>query len=403
MNMKILLLNDYGTPTGGAEHQILALREGLRERGHEARLFASRAKYVAGESVADYHCYGTSSRLQPLIMAVNPSAYWNLRRVMTAFRPDVVHVNMFMWQLSPLILPLLRDIPSVHHVQMYNAICPRGTKMLPDGSACRSLAGSACRSSGCFSWRAWLPMMLQMKLWRRWRKAFNSVVAVSEAVRERMAADGIEADRVIWNGIPPQRFRETALAHIPTAVFAGRLVKEKGVDVLLRAFAKTLRQVPQARLLLAGEGAERDSAIYLISHLGIEPSVTLTGHVDRVELERRFTGAWVQAVPGRWEEPFGLVTAEAMMRGTAVVASASGAQTELVSDRCSGFLVPPGDVDALSGALTQLLSNRELAGRMGLAGREISFRNFTESASVDKFLELYESLLKNRQKSNGNG
>src|SRR3954471_4377221 len=103
--MKILLVHDYAMPVGGAEIRTLALRSALRRRGHDARLLASSAGLKPGQSQADYLCFGTLSRYRTLVQTLNPSAAWRLRRVLAEFRPDVVHVRMFLTQLSPLILP----------------------------------------------------------------------------------------------------------------------------------------------------------------------------------------------------------------------------------------------------------------------------------------------------------
>ncbi len=108
--MKILLVNDYGGATGGAEIQMLTLRRLLRDRGHDARLFSSSAELVTQSPIlADYTCYGTTSRAQVVSQVLNISAYKSLRQALQDFQPDVVHVRMFLWQLSPLILPLLKS------------------------------------------------------------------------------------------------------------------------------------------------------------------------------------------------------------------------------------------------------------------------------------------------------
>ncbi len=103
--MKILLVNDYATPTGGAELLTLVLRDGLRQRGHDARIFSSSARPSAGDNHADYECFGTTSRFRTLLQTVNPWAFWQLRQILTEFKPDVVHVTIFLTQLSPFILP----------------------------------------------------------------------------------------------------------------------------------------------------------------------------------------------------------------------------------------------------------------------------------------------------------
>ncbi len=389
--MKILLVNDYATPTGGAELLMLGLREGLRERGHDTRLFASSARPGGGKSLADYECFGTTSRFCTLLQMVNPWAFWRLRQVLAAFRPDVVHVGMFLTQLSPLILPLLRDVPSLYQVHWYRPVCPLGTKTLPDGTACRVPAGAVCYRNRCLPLRRWVPRMLQMRLWRRWRQVFSLIAANSEAVKRLLLAEGFGPVEVLWPGIPMQPMRPP-LSPPPTVAFAGRLVRQKGAEVLVRAFAKVVARIPEARLLLVGDGPERQHLQSLIHDLRLSASVSLRGYLPRSEMERHLTGAWVQVVPSQFAEAFGLVAVEAMMRGTAVVASASGGLTEVVKDGQSGFLVPPGKADALAEALIVVLRDRELAEQMGKTGREVALACFREETYIDRFVQCYQAL-----------
>jgi glycosyltransferase involved in cell wall biosynthesis len=109
-------------------------------------------------------------------------------------------------------------------------------------------------------------------------------------------------------------------------------------------------------------------------------------------LEQHFNTAWVQAAPSRWEEPFGNVATEAMMRGTAVVASAFGGLAEIVRNGETGFLVPPGEAAALAQALLRLVSDREAAERMGQAGRVVALTTFSQERVVERFVELYHRI-----------
>lgn len=390
--MKVLLIHDYATPIGGAELMMLALREALRQRGHDARLFATSAGTQETSSLADYACFGTTSRYRTLLQSANPLAFWKLRQVLHDFQPDVVHVRIFLTQLSPLILPLLRPFPSLYHLAWYRPICPLGTKLLPSGKSCRDPFGIACYRHRCLSVWDWLPLMLQMKLWQHWRDVFDLIVANSDAVKQQLMAAGIDPIEVVWNGVPVRPARPV-LTSVPTVAFAGRLVAEKGVDILLAAFARVVQHIPDAQLLIAGEGEERDRILDLIQTFNLDQNVTLLGQVSRLELEQHFAGAWVQVVPSRWAEPFGIVAAEAMMRGTSVIASRAGGLAEIVQPGRTGFLVPPSEVEPLTEALLRVLQNQELAEQMGQAGREIALSRFSEAAFVDRFVELYHQLL----------
>jgi glycosyltransferase involved in cell wall biosynthesis len=390
--MKILLLHDYGTSTGGAELQILSLRQGLRNRGHDVRLFASQAMPVEGYAhQADYTCFGTTSKVQVITQTANISAYWQLRTVLREFQPDVVHIRMFLWQLSPLILPLLQPIPCVYQTAVYKAICPVGTKVLPDGSPCQFSPGLVCLSSGCLTPQSWAALMVQHQLWQRWKGAIDQIVALSHGMKQELEQAGLSPVDVIYNGVPVRSPRPP-LTQPPTVAYAGRLVPEKGVDVLLKAFAIAHTQVPEAQLMIAGQGSAEGDLRQLAEGLGIADRVRWLGHRPRTEMEDLFNQAWVQVVPSQWAEPFGNVTTEAMMRGTAVIASAVGAQPEIVQPGKTGFLIPPGEVDALAECLTKVLLHQDLAEAMGAAGRERALAHFSEERRNEQFLALYQRL-----------
>ncbi|MEW6143676.1 MAG: glycosyltransferase family 4 protein [Thermodesulfobacteriota bacterium] len=389
--MKILLVNDYGIPLGGAEIQMLRLRQVLRERGHDARLFTSSVKNGYMNNEADYTCPGTASPFRTLLQTFNPWAYLSLRKVIREFRPDIIHVKIFLTQLSPLILPLLKNIPSLYHVAWYRPVCPTGTKLLPDGSLCTVRAGMPCYRNGCLPVRDWAPLMVQLKLFGQWRSSFNAILANSESVRDTLLQNGIGGVEVLHYGMPSKPDR-ASLDERPTVSFAGRLVREKGVDVLLRAFAKTAGMVPSARLLIAGEGPEREKIKLMISDLRLASKVTLLGRLPNPKIDEAFNSAWVQAVPSLWAEPFGITAVEAAMRGTAVVASGSGGLREIVEDGKSGFLVPPGDVDALAEKLLLLLKDKDLSASLGREGRIRAESRFGEQTFLNKLLDIYERL-----------
>ncbi len=392
--MKILLVNDYGGATGGAELQMLALRRQLRDRGHDARLFASSAPMVAGSpNLADYYCYGTHRPWQAMSQVVNLSAYWALRQALREFQPDVVHVRMFLWQLSPLILPLLKAYPCLYQTAVYKAICPVGTHLLPNGQACRFEPGKACLQQGCLTPQSWIWMMGQRSLWQRWQGAFDRIVALSHGMKRELEQAGLSAVSVIYNGVP-ERSQRGPLVSLPTVGYAGRFSAEKGVETLLEAFSEVLKQVPSAQLVLAGAGPTQAALEELSKRLKISDRITWLGHISRTELEKQFESLWVQVVPSLWAEPFGNVTTEAMMRGTAVVASNVGAQPEIVGHKTVGTLVPPGDAKALAAALTPILQQRSVAERMGTAGHQRAITEFSEAICTENFLSLYRRLQK---------
>jgi glycosyltransferase involved in cell wall biosynthesis len=389
--VKILLIHDYPELTGGAEVQLATFQQVLRRRGHDVRLFASTARSGGPPADVAYACRGTTSRFRTLLQTANLSAFTELRDVVRSFRPDVAHLKMFLTQLSPLILPALRTVPTVYYASWLRPICPTGLKKLPTGARCSSRTGTACLTQGCLALFDWAPLMAQMALWKYLRDHVE-IVSNSQATRSRLVADGLKSDHVIMPGVP-QKPEPAPLAEHPTIVATARLVPEKGLHILLDAFAILGREMPDARLLIAGDGPKRETLAGRAEQLGVASRVRFCGRLSHKEMDRAFAGAWVQAVPSICEEGCGIAAIEGMMRGTAVVASAIGGLREVVQHESTGLLVPHGDPAGLATALRRMLGDRDLTERYGAAARTYARAHFSEDANADAFLALYDRLI----------
>lgn len=388
--MRILILNDLGTPTGGAELMSASLRDSLRERGHEAILMTSTAGMSKHGSIADETCYGSPSAFGTVLKTASPLAAWKVRKVIRRFKPDIVHVRMFMTQLSPAILPLLKNIPSIYHAVSHEMICPTVNNVLPDGSECKEQAGRACRQ--CLSPQAWTLAMAQRKLFKRWMGAFDAIVANSEGLREQLESNGFENVKMIFNGVPSQPERPP-LSNPPTVTYAGRLTSEKGPQPLVKAMAQVVNRIPNAQLIVAGDGPQSDMLRLLADELGIAESITWLGWIPRDDMGKALESGWVHVVPSLARETFGLTCAEAMLRGSPVVAANHGGLADQVLDGKTGFLTPPGDVAAMAEAIQLLLLDQKRCEEMGRAARSRALDQFTITRCVDQFESLYEQML----------
>lgn len=199
-------------------------------------------------------------------------------------------------------------------------------------------------------------------------------LAVSEAIRRRAIAYGIPetAVRVQYLGVDTERFSPGPIA-VPERpkriLFVGRLVEKKGATYLLAAFAQVLKAVPEARLLIIGDGPERAALMAQASVHG--EAVTFAGAQPSHVVRAAFDTARVCCLPSiraRNGDAEGLpiVVMESQACGVPVVASAEGAQ-EAVRHGETGFLFPEKDVVALAAHLIDLLRDDALAGRMSAA------------------------------------
>ena len=173
-------------------------------------------------------------------------------------------------------------------------------------------------------------------------RAPDGLVTVSEAMRRDWAAAGVSGVEVIRNGVPdfdpgtPERTR--------TALIAGRISPEKGIEDALAA--ARLAGLP---LEIVGDVYDAPYHAARLGHLEITPALS------RPELWRRLAAVAVCVLPVQWEEPFGLVAAEAQVMGCPVAGYRRGALPEVVEEGVGGYLAEPGDIDGLARAIRACL------------------------------------------------
>ena len=176
-----------------------------------------------------------------------------------------------------------------------------------------------------------------------------------------------------------------------TIGYLGRLVPEKGVDLLVRACATLPANV---RLRIAGKGPMRDALGSLAVQAGIGERVRITDAVPYADVPAFLRGLDILALPSRpstiWMEQFGRVLIEAMACGVPVVASASGEIPAVLAD--GGLLVPPGDAEALGAALRMLAASADRRTQIGNAGRIRALAVFDAHAVARRFLETLSLL-----------
>ena len=390
---RVLIVHDYQGVAGGAEIFVQDLRQALLARGIDARILASTARASHPDHAADFTFPGTTGPARAIPEMINPGAVAALQRALRTFDPDVVHLSMFLTQASPAILPLLRRRPTLWWANEYRSICPTGTRLLPDRRRCAHEPGRVCAREGCLSMRGLVPRAVQLTLLRRWGSAIDRTLTPSRAMADEFEARGWSVDAVLPHWVPAPSVQR-ALSPTPVVAFAGRLDVTKGVDVLLPAFAGAIKGMPEARLLVLGDGPGGPTAHSLARELGIEGRTEFAGASTREEVQRRLAAAWVQCVPSIWKEPFGLVVIEAQRRGTPVLASAVGAFPELIQEGETGFLVPPDDPGALEGALLRMLGGGVDLAALGDAGRRRADARYSEEAVMPDLLDHYASIIR---------
>ena len=240
---------------------------------------------------------------------------------------------------------------TVYYVHDHEPICPRSYAYTP-------LKHNCTRSGGlwpcifcaplCRNWKNALSRVLSQGRRKRAMAGFRKLVVISEFMKGRLVANGIPAEKIEVKP-PVIRTGETGAEDVTSGrtidlLFAGQLIRGKGVQLLLEAMA---RMKTPRMLDIVGTGNMEPKLKALAAQLGIAGRVRFNGFQSNPQDWMR--AAKCVVVPSFWQEPYGLVAAEAVALGRPVVAFAVGGLPEACGGKAT--LVPPGDIAALADAL----------------------------------------------------
>lgn len=378
--MKICLVNSFYPPwIGGAERYVSSLSRELVKRGNDVTVYCSGRPLSAGESLED----GVRIRRMSTPMLWYGTPLVVFPRNFFSEKYDVIHANfpspftasMSAWNSE------LRSIPSV--LTWHN-----------DLPAVTAGAGVLVKLHASLS-------LIYLNQFRR-------IIATTQIYAQRSVSLRRYADKVVVipNGVDTGRFRpdvsgdrireEYGLQGLKVVLFVGALTQwhaYKGLDVLLKAFRIARGSLPEAKLLIVGDGEMRGAYQKMTKELGIEDSVIFAGRADDATLPLYYGAADVLVLPSKdSSEGFGLVLLEAMSSGKAVIGSLVGGIPEVITDEENGLLVEPLDPAELSKAIVRLCTDDSERTRMGASGRR-----FAESrdwrAVAEKVETLYETLV----------
>jgi glycosyltransferase involved in cell wall biosynthesis len=226
---------------------------------------------------------------------------------------------------------------------------------------------------------------------------YDRVICVSEAVRQGLLGAKVPAQRlvVIPDFVDCRWFRPEAVEKPVGApgrriVAVGRLTREKGHAVLLRAMARVVQMIGEARLSICGQGPEEERLRRQAAEAGIAERVEFAGFV--ADVRPALAAAEVVVMPSL-SEGLGVAALEGMAMAKPVVATDAGGLPESVVDGETGVVVPAGEAEALAEAMVALLADPDRAQRMGRAGRGRALAHYDRGPIVDRVLALYHQVM----------
>jgi glycosyltransferase involved in cell wall biosynthesis len=319
----------------------------------------------------------------------------NIGRLITEWRPDVAHIhNIHAHITTSIIAPLRRaGVPIVWTLHDFKLVCPNSSFLSGDEICERCLPNRfhhvvlrRCKKGSLGASLLAMATAVYDRL-TRLPTRIDRFIAPSNFLKDKLVEGGFEPERIIClpNFVDVESYRSSPAKDY--FLYFGRLLYEKGLDLLIRAAAGLGR----GSLHILGDGPVRRELEELASEVGGE-NIVFLGHRSGEELRRILSEAQFVVLPSRWYENLPFSIMEAFASGKAVVASDLGGIPEMVEDGVNGYLFPPGDIDDLAARLASLLDDAPLAEEMGRRGREKAMRLYTAEHHYARIMEIYREI-----------
>jgi glycosyltransferase involved in cell wall biosynthesis len=385
----------------GAEHEILepCLDNVAREPIDGGRVRVLEVMATGTNGGAQEHVHSLVTRLNPEcydVRVVSLSHGSSVRRLQRAgIDVTVIDEPDDRRAVRELADSVASFAPEIIHNHMYRAevIGTRAALLLGEKGCKRPAIISTVHSSRirCVDDRQTIRQLTPL---------MDRLIVVSRAIEEKVREEGRVGAPVslIYNGVDLQRYNHQqpcCTLHdeygipedAPIVGVVARLETEKGHRTLIDAWPEVLAAVPNAWLLVVGEGSERDSLEAEAASLGLSERVVFTGRREDVPA---VTAALDVAVLPSYREAQGLSVLEAMALSRPVVASNVGGIPEMIEDGVTGLLVPPNDCDALAAALIKLLTHHPYADMIARRGHDLVHERFCVELMVNSIESIYD-------------
>jgi glycosyltransferase involved in cell wall biosynthesis len=387
--MNVLVVHNRYAFAGGEDEACATEIELLRRFGHQVTTYTQ-----------DNRTIGRSQRFSAGVRAVwSGQDYRAIRQLIAQHRIELVSVHNFFPLVSPSAYYAAHaaSIPVVQTLHNYRLLCPAAT-FLRDGKICEDCLGKAapwpavihrCYRDSVIQTASVAGMIVSHKVMGTWRKAVDRYIALTPFMREKFIAGGFPAERIV---VKPNSVADTGVGsgHADHFFFAGRLTAEKGIHVLLAAWAMTHTR---RRLRIAGTGPDEMNLRACTTHLA---NVEFLGQISGERMRAEIGAAAAVVFPSIWYEGLSRVVTEAFAKGTPVIASALDPISSIVKDGETGVLFGVGDAAGLAAKLDAFPSPGTELARLR-AGARMEYEScYADEVVYARLMEIYKAALGDR-------
>ena len=347
----------------GGQNQVLTTVMGLRTLGHRTMLVAHSEGELRQRAAEGLDLVPLAPKTE-----MDLTAAWRLARIVKQLKPDIIHAH------------------DPHGVAMAALALSMSTQVTKPPLVASRRVDFHLRGNALSRWKY---------------RQVDCFVCASEAIRQMLVGDGVPGSRTVTvhEGIDIERVENTHPANLhgefwlphnaPIVGNVAALVPHKGQRHLIDAARLVVRQLPDARFVIAGEGELRPALERQIKEYHLEKHVLLAGfRPDVLSLHKAFDIFVMSSVT----EGLGTSLLDAMAAGKAIVATRAGGIPEVVADGETGILVAPRDHDAMADAIVRMLKDGTLRRQMGDAGRARARSLFSAERMVQNTLNVYQRI-----------
>lgn len=388
--MKVLLVNRYFSLVGGVERYLIDLFDALQKEGHELHiLYGEGVDVFCQKGFRVTELWNGSERLDLRIRK-------RLEAILSESNPDVIFVNNI--NNGEAVTLLASEFPTVKYIHGHVDTCPDGKRMLLNPiEACKYKLSLMCAIRAHY--RFCMPRSPR-KAWYSSRGARKNLSA-SVLLPQILVASSFMKRLLVSNGVPGHKIE--VLPYFTTwpkeawaepadykgLLFVGRLAQGKGLLELLESMARVL---VDARLDVVGDGPLRLQAEEKCRQLRLENRVTFYGVLEGEALKARYRHNAILIVPSLWPEPFGIIGLEAAMLCRPTIAFDVGGISDWLKNRETGYLVPPGNFEAMWEKLERLLGVKQQIKEMGIQAREYVASEFSIKKHITRLIEIFQEV-----------
>ena len=383
--MKLLFVHDHLGAWGGAETNLFEVASALRQRGHELALVHGTAT-------------GKNEDAWRELFAVRFAAAeaGATENALQQFRPAAVFLHN-----SPGLAVTgalaASGIPVVRMVHDHHLFCLRGCRYpawsrqactRPLSAACLVPCGGFVQRGEQGGWVIEVARYFEKKRELELHRGFARLLVASDYMREELRRNNFPDTQIEIHAPVPSRPVPPAAAERSgqRIIFAGQIVRGKGVDVLLESLAHVQRPF---ECVILGDGSHRAYCEDLCRRLGLSDRVRFAGYVPSVEVDAYYRSATLALFSSVWPEPFGLSGLEALRHGLPVVAFDVGGVREWLEDEVNGLLAPWMNRKEFAQRVDRILGDPALARSLGERGRVVAAERFNFAHYIDGLEDLF--------------